>query len=108
MNNGLKSKDCIYMIDCLQRHYTKISVLNLAKNKLGLIGAKHLASCLKQMKMLSNLNLSGNEIGNIGITEIVNNSKTHLMLQVLDLSGNSICKSSQSNECAEAIFEFLN
>jgi hypothetical protein len=43
MNNGLKPKDCIILIDSLQRHYEKLSVLKLAKNKLGLEGAKHLA-----------------------------------------------------------------
>ena len=63
MNNGLKYKECIVLVDSLQRHYEKLSHLNLAKNKLGLEGAKHFAEALKQMKSLSYLNLSENDIG---------------------------------------------
>lgn len=47
VNNGLRSKDCILLIDSLQRHYVKLSVLNLAKNRLGCEGAKHLASAIQ-------------------------------------------------------------
>ena len=46
-NNGLRSKDCIVLIDSLNRHYMNLSSLNLAKNKLGVEGAKYLAEALK-------------------------------------------------------------
>ena len=34
-NNGLKSKQCKLLIDSLSRHYPKLQILNLSKNKLG-------------------------------------------------------------------------
>lgn len=47
MNNGLKAKECIVLISSLQRHYNKLSCLNISKNKLGFEGAKHLAEAIK-------------------------------------------------------------
>lgn len=107
MNNGLRSKDCILLIDSLQRHFQKLNVLNLAKNKLGFKGAKHLAEALKQMKLLSTLNLSENEIGDGGITEIVKSLNEYVILESLDISGNCIGKTSQSIECSEVIYDYL-
>ncbi len=63
MNNGLKAKECIVLINSLQRHYNKLSCLNLSKNKLGFEGAKHLADAIKQMKVLTHLDISFNEVG---------------------------------------------
>ncbi len=34
-NNGLKSKQCKLLIDSLHRHYPKLQILNLRKNRLG-------------------------------------------------------------------------
>lgn len=53
INNGLRSKECVILVDSLQRHYAKLSILKLSKNKLGLEGAKHLALAIKSMKELS-------------------------------------------------------
>lgn len=34
-NNGLKSKECSLLLASLSQHYSKLAVLNLAKNKIG-------------------------------------------------------------------------
>jgi Ran GTPase-activating protein (RanGAP) involved in mRNA processing and transport len=46
MNNGLRTKDCIMFIDSFEKHYQKLEVLNLSKNKMGLKGAIHLAKAV--------------------------------------------------------------
>ena len=70
-NNGLRSKECILLVDSLQRHFPKLGTLNISQNKIGIEGAKHLANNIKNLKILTTLNLSGNEIGDLGITEIL-------------------------------------
>lgn len=70
MNNGLKSKDTIMLIESLEKHCPKLIELNLSKNKMGHKGASYLAEALKNMKLLTLLDLSENEIGDSGITEI--------------------------------------
>eukprot|EP00347_Sterkiella_histriomuscorum_P017989 403347211 len=107
VNNGLKTKDCIILIDSLQKHYEKLQILKLSKNKMGIEGAKHLAGALKFMKELTQLDLAENEIGDQGIKEIVTSIKDYSSLEYLDLSGNNIGQSSFMNENAEAIHEFL-
>lgn len=47
MNNGLKSNETKILLDSLQRHYPKLSVLNLSKNKIGSKGAKVLSEALR-------------------------------------------------------------
>lgn len=79
----------------------------MAKNKLGLEGAKHLAGAIKFMKELTKLDLSENEIGDSGIKEIINTCKDYASLEYLDVSGNNIGKSSLMNENADAIHDFL-
>ncbi|MFS8160435.1 MAG: hypothetical protein ACMG6E_09570 [Candidatus Roizmanbacteria bacterium] len=63
MNNGLKAKECIVLINSLNRHYNKLARLNISKNKLGLEGARHLAEAIKQMKVLTHLDMGFNEVG---------------------------------------------
>lgn len=75
INNGLRSKECIMLIDSLNRHSEKLSILKLAKNKMGLEGSKHLAKALTQMKELTHLDVSDNEIGDVGIKEIIDSCK---------------------------------
>lgn len=108
VNNGLKSKETIILIDALQRHYEKLQVLKLSKNKMGIEGARHLAGALKFMKELTSLDLAENEIGDLGIKEIVNSCKDYSSLESLDLSGNNIGKSSFINENADALCDFLS
>ena len=62
-NNGLKSKDSVILIQAMERHFPKLSEISIAKNKIGLEGAKCLAEHLKDMKQLALLDLSENEIG---------------------------------------------
>lgn len=93
MNNGLKAKECIVLVDSLQRHYSKLSILNLSKNKMGQDGAKHLAEAVKSMKVLSHLDLCFNEIGDAGISEIAKSLKEYSQVEYLDISGNCIGKS---------------
>ena len=69
------------MIEALERHYPKLSVLNLAKNKLGFEGAKNLAEAMKNMKLLTSLDLSENDIGDLGVVEIVKTAKAYGSLE---------------------------
>ena len=103
MNNGLKSKDVIMLIGSLEKHYPKLTELNLAKNKLGLKGAVYLAEALKSMKLLTHLDIGSNEIGDSGVLEIVKVLHNYGVLEYLDLSGNNIGKSNHMIECADAI-----
>ena len=47
MNNGLKATETKILLESLQRHYSKLSVLNLSKNKIGSKGAKVLSEALR-------------------------------------------------------------
>lgn len=66
-NNGLKPRDCVTLIESMERHFPKLAVLNLSKNKLGTEGSEFLSSHLRTMKELVTLDLSHNEIGDHGI-----------------------------------------
>ena len=81
------------MMDCLQRHFEKIQVLRVSKNKIGVQGAKHLAECFRFMKVLQILDLGHNEIGDLGMEEIANElSVAPFNLEELDISGNHMGK----------------
>jgi len=90
----------------MQTHLSKICVINLSKNKLGVEGSLCLAGNLKDMKMLISLDLSHNDIGDHGVTQIMTQLQNSA-LEELDLSGNSIGKSAKRNEAGEAIYTFL-
>lgn len=66
-NNGLKSRDCTVLIESMERHFAKLSVLNLSKNRLGTEGSEFLSNHLRSMKELTTLDLSNNEIGDYGV-----------------------------------------
>ena len=59
------------MLNCFERHFEKVSVLVISRNKIGAKGARCLADSLKLMKSLSRLDLSHDEIGDLGIGEII-------------------------------------
>ena len=107
MNNGLKSKDSIMLIESLQKHSPRLIELNLSKNKMGIKGACYLAEALKSMKLLTQLDLAENEIGDFGITEIAKVLNNYGVLEYLDISGNNIGKTNQILECAEALGTYL-
>lgn len=102
-NNGLKGREMNLLINSLSRHYSKLTHLNLAKNKLGYEGAKYLSESLNEMKALLSLDLAENEIGDIGIGEIMKSLKNFGNIEYLDISGNNIGKSSSAMDCAEYI-----
>ena len=92
-NNGIKYKEFSLMMDCLHRHFEKIQVLRISKNKIGVQGARHLADCFRFMKVLTTLDLSHNEIGDCGMEEISSElSVAHFNLEELDISGNHLGK----------------
>mmetsp|Transcript_33576 Transcript_33576/g.51647 ORF Transcript_33576/g.51647 Transcript_33576/m.51647 type:complete len:140 (-) Transcript_33576:1982-2401(-) len=81
------------MMDCLQKHFEKLQVLRIAKNRIGYDGARHLAGCFKYMKVLSVLDLSHNEVGDLGMEALVNDlSVSPFNLEEMDISGNHLCK----------------
>lgn len=72
--------------------YTALTRLLLDNNKLGDMGAKHLAGALPTMQ-LQELNIGFNGIEAEGLTEVINAIYSNPTLQVLILSGNSITNS---------------
>lgn len=85
-----------------------IQTLAISKNKMGLEGAKHLATVLPDMKILSKLILSDNDIGDLGINELITSIKNYCSIDYLDISGNSIGKSPSSAELAENMNHYLS
>jgi hypothetical protein len=59
VNNSLKPKDSIILVESLQNHYGSIQVLDLSKNVIGPLGGSHLILKLPQMRMLRTLKLAG-------------------------------------------------
>lgn len=107
-NNGLKPKECCLLIASFQKHYQQIQSLTIAKNKMGLEGAKYLATSLAEMKILSKLCLNDNDIGDHGVADILSSARNYCSLEVLDISGNNLGKSSASGELAESLYLFLS
>ena len=54
-------------VSCMDKHFEKLKVLKISRNKIGIQGAKALSDCFKHMKALSVLDLSHDEIGDQGI-----------------------------------------
>jgi Ran GTPase-activating protein (RanGAP) involved in mRNA processing and transport len=67
VNNSLKPKDSIILIDSLQNHYSTIQVLDLSRNVIGPLGGSNLVQKLPQMKDLRNLKLAGCQITDRGL-----------------------------------------
>jgi Ran GTPase-activating protein (RanGAP) involved in mRNA processing and transport len=107
-NNGLKPKECCLLIQSFQRHYQQIQSLTIAKNKMGMEGAKYLATSLAEMKILSKLILNDNDIGDHGVAEILNSARNYCSVEILDVSGNNLGKSSACGELAESMYLFLS
>jgi len=63
----LKPRDCVTLIESMERHLPKLAVLNLSKNRLGSEGSEFLAKSIMSMKELIKIDLSDNEIGDHGI-----------------------------------------
>jgi len=81
------------MMECLQKHFEKLQVLRITKNRIGVQGASHLAASFLNMKVLSILDLSHNEIGDLGMEELAENlSMSPFNLEEMDISGNHIGK----------------
>jgi Ran GTPase-activating protein (RanGAP) involved in mRNA processing and transport len=59
VNNSLKPKDSIILVESLQNHYGSIQVLDLSKNVIGPLGGSHLIQKLPQIRMLRALKLAG-------------------------------------------------
>ena len=71
VNNSLKIKDSVLLIDSIERHQPNLLELNFSKNELGLDGAKKLASRLPMHKKLKTLILANCNMGDRGSIEIV-------------------------------------
>ena len=81
------------MLTCLQRHFDKIQVLTINRNKIGFKGAIQIAQNFRYMKSLTTLDISHNEIGDLGICDVVTNLfNNNINLEEINLSGNFICK----------------
>jgi len=44
VNNSIRMRDSIIIIDSIERHMPNLLILNLSKNELGVEGGRHLAS----------------------------------------------------------------
>lgn len=67
VNNSLKPKDSIILIDSLQNHFGTIHVLELSRNVIGPLGGSHLIKKLPQIKDLRHLKLAGCQITDRGL-----------------------------------------
>jgi Ran GTPase-activating protein (RanGAP) involved in mRNA processing and transport len=52
VNNSIRSRDSILVIDSIERHMATLQILNISKNELGVEGGKHLAKSIPKMKKL--------------------------------------------------------
>lgn len=107
MNNSIRARDAITIIDSIERHMVSLVSLNLSKNDLGVEGGKHLARNLPKMKKLEELRLADCNITDRGIIEIILSLDELGTLDLLDLSGNQIGKSAHFADLANKMEKFI-
>jgi Ran GTPase-activating protein (RanGAP) involved in mRNA processing and transport len=71
VNNSIRSKDSIMIIDSFQRHMSTLRIIDFSKNELGVEGGTHLAQNLCKMQHLEQLKLSGCNVTDRGVMAIV-------------------------------------
>ena len=88
VNNSIRMRDAINIIDSFERHMPNLQILNMSENNLGVEGGKHLAKNIHKMIKLIELNLKQCTITDRGIIEIVTALDELGTLDIIDLSGN--------------------
>jgi Ran GTPase-activating protein (RanGAP) involved in mRNA processing and transport len=71
VNNALKPKDTVVILDSIQRHLPSILEFDFSKNELGLEGSSCLAKLVPKMSRLKTLKLNGCNCGDRGLAMII-------------------------------------
>ena len=69
--NGIRSKECIMIVEALDPHLGTLSILNFSENKIGFEGAKAIGEKVLNMKQLECINVASNMLGDEAIYEIL-------------------------------------
>lgn len=71
VNNSMRVKDTVVIMDSIERHLPNLIVLNISKNEMGLEGGKHLANLISKMQKLEQLVLADCNIGDRATIQII-------------------------------------
>lgn len=108
VNNSIRPRDGIKIIESIETHMPNLLVLNMSKNEIGAEGGRYLAQNIPKMPKLQELRLADCNIGDRSSAEIVANLDELATCTALDLSGNKLGQSIHFGELASKMESFLN
>jgi Ran GTPase-activating protein (RanGAP) involved in mRNA processing and transport len=90
VNNSIRPRDSVKIVESIVTHMPNLLVLNLSKNELGPEGSKFLATQIPKMSKLKELRLANCNITDRGAIEVVSSLDEINSIDCLDLSGNKL------------------